>query len=160
MSDWSARAEAYRNAPEQREGEDLDLIVRWAEGCRTALDVATELGVSVAKTGAAESRGVHRGRGGPHHADVGDHVERPALQALGGTDRGPRVPGALALHLRGARLGRGGRLRPLLGDGEGRCAPGRRFGIRPDAYHFVPERSFLEPRLSGYYVPTARNVSR
>jgi SAM-dependent methyltransferase len=41
MSDWSTRAEAYRNAPEQREGEDLDLIVRWAEGCETALDVAT-----------------------------------------------------------------------------------------------------------------------
>jgi SAM-dependent methyltransferase len=41
VSDWSARAEAYRNAPEQREGEDLDLIVRWAEGCETALDVAT-----------------------------------------------------------------------------------------------------------------------
>ena len=41
MSDWSSRAEAYRNAPEQREGEDLDLIVRWAEGSRTALDVAT-----------------------------------------------------------------------------------------------------------------------
>jgi ubiquinone/menaquinone biosynthesis C-methylase UbiE len=41
VSDWSARAEAYRNAPEQREGADLDLIVRWAEGARTALDVAT-----------------------------------------------------------------------------------------------------------------------
>ena len=41
MSDWSSRAEAYRNAPEQREGEDLDLIVHWAEGSRTALDVAT-----------------------------------------------------------------------------------------------------------------------
>ena len=41
MADWSARAEAYRNAPEQREGEDLDLIVRWAEGAETALDVAT-----------------------------------------------------------------------------------------------------------------------
>jgi ubiquinone/menaquinone biosynthesis C-methylase UbiE len=41
VSDWSARAEAYRNAPEQREGEDLDLIVRWAEGSQTALDVAT-----------------------------------------------------------------------------------------------------------------------
>ena len=41
MSDWSSRAEAYRNAPEQREGEDLDLIVRWAEGASTALDVAT-----------------------------------------------------------------------------------------------------------------------
>jgi SAM-dependent methyltransferase len=41
QSDWSARAEAYRNAPEQREGEDLDLIVSWAVGCETALDVAT-----------------------------------------------------------------------------------------------------------------------
>ena len=41
MSDWSSRAEAYRHAPEQREGEDLDLIVSWAEGSRTALDVAT-----------------------------------------------------------------------------------------------------------------------
>jgi SAM-dependent methyltransferase len=41
MADWSSRAEAYRNAPEQREGADLDLIVRWAEGAETALDVAT-----------------------------------------------------------------------------------------------------------------------
>ena len=41
MSDWSSRAEAYRNAPEQREGEDLDRIVSWAEGAGTALDVAT-----------------------------------------------------------------------------------------------------------------------
>ncbi len=41
MSDWSSRAEAYRNAPEQREGADLDLIVEWAEGYETALDVAT-----------------------------------------------------------------------------------------------------------------------
>jgi ubiquinone/menaquinone biosynthesis C-methylase UbiE len=41
MSDWSSRAEAYRNAPEQREGEDLDLIVDWAAGSQTALDVAT-----------------------------------------------------------------------------------------------------------------------
>jgi SAM-dependent methyltransferase len=41
MTDWSSRAEAYRHAPEQREGEDLDLIVRWAAGAETALDVAT-----------------------------------------------------------------------------------------------------------------------
>jgi len=41
VSDWSTRAEAYRNAPEQRAGEDLDLIVSWAEGSQTALDVAT-----------------------------------------------------------------------------------------------------------------------
>jgi len=38
---WSERAEAYRNAPEQREGEDLDRIVEWAAGAKTALDVAT-----------------------------------------------------------------------------------------------------------------------
>jgi SAM-dependent methyltransferase len=41
MTDWSLRAEAYRNAPEQREGADLDLIVEWAAGSQTALDVAT-----------------------------------------------------------------------------------------------------------------------
>jgi len=41
QSDWSSRAEAYRTAPEHREGADLDLIVRWAEGAETALDVAT-----------------------------------------------------------------------------------------------------------------------
>jgi SAM-dependent methyltransferase len=41
VSDWSARAEAYREAPEHREGEDLDLIVKWAEESSTALDVAT-----------------------------------------------------------------------------------------------------------------------
>jgi len=38
---WSDRAGAYRIAPEQREGPDLDLIVEWARGSRTALDVAT-----------------------------------------------------------------------------------------------------------------------
>ena len=38
---WSERAPAYREAPEQREGEDLDLIVEWAGGMRTVLDVAT-----------------------------------------------------------------------------------------------------------------------
>ena len=37
---WSARADAYRTAAEQREGEDLDRIVAWAEG-ETTLDVAT-----------------------------------------------------------------------------------------------------------------------
>jgi ubiquinone/menaquinone biosynthesis C-methylase UbiE len=41
VTDWSSRAEAYRNAPEQREGADLDLIVEWAAGARTVLDVAT-----------------------------------------------------------------------------------------------------------------------
>jgi SAM-dependent methyltransferase len=38
---WSGRAAAYRDAPGHREGEDLDLIVAWAAGARTALDVAT-----------------------------------------------------------------------------------------------------------------------
>ncbi len=38
---WSERAEAYRVSPEHREGADLDLIVEWAAGQRTALDVAT-----------------------------------------------------------------------------------------------------------------------
>jgi SAM-dependent methyltransferase len=38
---WSERAAAYREAAEHREGEDLDVIVEWAHGCRTALDVAT-----------------------------------------------------------------------------------------------------------------------
>jgi SAM-dependent methyltransferase len=38
---WSDRAEAYRASDEHREGPDLDLLVEWAEGARTALDVAT-----------------------------------------------------------------------------------------------------------------------
>jgi len=32
-------------------------------------------------------------------------------------------------------------------------------GIRPEAYCFVPERSFLQPRLSGHMLPRARNVT-
>lgn len=32
-------------------------------------------------------------------------------------------------------------------------------GIRPDTYSFVRERSLLEPRLSGYLEPRARNVT-
>jgi SAM-dependent methyltransferase len=38
---WSERAEAYRESEAHREGPDLDLIVAWAAGVRTALDVAT-----------------------------------------------------------------------------------------------------------------------
>ena len=38
---WSGRAERYRTAVEQREGEDLDLIVAWCDGAETVLDVAT-----------------------------------------------------------------------------------------------------------------------
>jgi len=38
---WSDRAEAYRESRDHREGPDLDLLVEWAAGARTALDVAT-----------------------------------------------------------------------------------------------------------------------
>jgi SAM-dependent methyltransferase len=38
---WSDRAEAYRQSPAHREGPDLDLIVEWAAGAKSALDVAT-----------------------------------------------------------------------------------------------------------------------
>jgi SAM-dependent methyltransferase len=38
---WSARAALYRESEAHREGPDLDLVVEWAEGARTALDVAT-----------------------------------------------------------------------------------------------------------------------
>ena len=42
MSDvWSERAEQYRTSDAHREGPDLDLLVEWAAGARTALDVAT-----------------------------------------------------------------------------------------------------------------------
>ncbi len=38
---WSDRAQAYRESDAHREGPDLDLLVEWAAGARTALDVAT-----------------------------------------------------------------------------------------------------------------------
>jgi ubiquinone/menaquinone biosynthesis C-methylase UbiE len=38
---WSDRAQLYRDSPAHREGEDLDLLVEWAAGAETALDVAT-----------------------------------------------------------------------------------------------------------------------
>jgi len=41
MSVWDERAEAYRGSQEHREGWDLDLIVEWAAGAGTALDVAS-----------------------------------------------------------------------------------------------------------------------
>jgi SAM-dependent methyltransferase len=60
---WSERAEAYRNSEAHREGADLDLIVEWAAGAETALDVATggghvarrlrEAGLKVVTTDAA-----------------------------------------------------------------------------------------------------------
>ena len=64
MSDrWSERAQAYRDSAAHREGPDLDLIVEWATGATTALDVATggghvarrlrEAGLQVVTTDAA-----------------------------------------------------------------------------------------------------------
>jgi SAM-dependent methyltransferase len=41
VTTWSERAELYRRSEAHRVGADLDLIVEWAEGARTALDVAT-----------------------------------------------------------------------------------------------------------------------
>lgn len=41
MNVWDARAEAYRQSPEHREGWDLDLLVEWTAEARTALDVAS-----------------------------------------------------------------------------------------------------------------------
>lgn len=38
---WSDRAELYRESEAHREGPDLDLIVEWAAGARTAVDVAS-----------------------------------------------------------------------------------------------------------------------
>jgi SAM-dependent methyltransferase len=41
VSVWDERAAAYRESQEHREGWDLDLIVEWAAGAGTALDVAS-----------------------------------------------------------------------------------------------------------------------
>jgi SAM-dependent methyltransferase len=42
MSDvWSDRAEIYRQSAAHSSGPDLDLVVEWAAGCATAIDVAT-----------------------------------------------------------------------------------------------------------------------
>ena len=38
---WSERAERYRQSPAHSGGPDLDLVVEWAEGCTSAIDVAT-----------------------------------------------------------------------------------------------------------------------
>jgi SAM-dependent methyltransferase len=38
---WTARAQAYRTSDAHAQGEDLDQLVAWAAGARTALDVAT-----------------------------------------------------------------------------------------------------------------------
>jgi SAM-dependent methyltransferase len=38
---WDDRAEAYRKSEAHRRGADLDLLVEWAAGARTALDVGS-----------------------------------------------------------------------------------------------------------------------
>lgn len=38
---WDDRAEAYRQSEAHRQGPDLDLLVEWAEGARSAVDVAS-----------------------------------------------------------------------------------------------------------------------
>jgi ubiquinone/menaquinone biosynthesis C-methylase UbiE len=38
---WSERAQLYRESEAHREGEDLDLVVKWSAGAENALDVAT-----------------------------------------------------------------------------------------------------------------------
>jgi SAM-dependent methyltransferase len=38
---WSKRAELYVDSDAHRAGDDLELLVEWARGARTALDVAT-----------------------------------------------------------------------------------------------------------------------
>ena len=60
---WSDRAAAYRESAAHREGPDLDVMVEWAAGAKTALDVATggghvarrfrEAGIQVVTTDAA-----------------------------------------------------------------------------------------------------------
>jgi SAM-dependent methyltransferase len=60
---WSDRREAYVASDAHREGADLDRLVAWAQGARTALDVATggghvarrlrEAGIEVVTTDAA-----------------------------------------------------------------------------------------------------------
>jgi len=42
MSDvWTARADLYRESEAHRQGPDLDVLVEWAAGARSALDVAS-----------------------------------------------------------------------------------------------------------------------
>jgi SAM-dependent methyltransferase len=60
---WSERRQAYVESDAHRQGEDLDRLVEWATGARTALDVATggghvarrlrEAGLEVVSTDAA-----------------------------------------------------------------------------------------------------------
>jgi SAM-dependent methyltransferase len=60
---WSERAQAYRESEAHRQGRDLELIVEWATGATSALDVATggghvarrlrEAGLNVVTTDAA-----------------------------------------------------------------------------------------------------------
>ena len=66
------------------------------------------------------------GEQGPHHAAVGEQVERQALQEVPGADRVPRVRGPRPLDLRRARVGGRRRLRPRRGRWSTRRAGTRR----------------------------------
>lgn len=74
---------------------------------------------------------VHRRGEGPHHAAVGEQVERQALRQVARAHRLPRVPGPRSLDLCRSRVGGGRRPRPGLGAPERVAGDGRRHELRP-----------------------------
>ena len=108
---------------------------------------------------------VHRRRRGPHHAAVGEQVERQALQEVGGAHRVPRLPRPLALDVRRAGLGSGRRQRPRVGRSSTQCrgsarrperaGPRRRAGRRSSRPARTPPRC---PPRSGRPWPRARRT--
>ena len=74
---------------------------------------------------------VHRRRRRPHHAGVGEPLERQALRQVRGPHRLPRVPRPLPLDLRRARLGGRRRPRPRLGRAELQHRPPLLTALRP-----------------------------
>ena len=55
---WSERAEQYRTSEAHREGPDLDLLVEWAAGARTALEqMSIELPIVVRLDGTNADEG-------------------------------------------------------------------------------------------------------
>ena len=119
---WSERAEMYRTSEAHREGPDLDLLVEWAAGARTALDVAT---------------------GGGHVArrlrEAG--IEVVTLRSGARDAAGRRLPGrGPALRRRELRRRRdAGRCAPL----RGRRAGGRRDGAGRLAAVLIVDNVFM-----------------
>jgi SAM-dependent methyltransferase len=72
---WSERAQAYRESDAHREGPDLDLVVEWAAGARTALDVATGGGHVARRLREAGLQVVTTDRAPGMHPDVISRVE-------------------------------------------------------------------------------------